>query len=920
MGRKIFERTIKRRLDFKIVTQGSILVTLFALCMCFINLYSNHIQVAAINGVLAVWFIINYTIYRRYRKDFHITFSLMAGIYVLMAYYLFTGGVDGFSILWLLMVPPAVQYCFSSYYGEHFSFITGIVIAVYMWSPLYELGYQYSVTYRNRFPIVYFFIAFICNVVQHRVDVLRSRQELLIENLEYANHTKSDFLANMSHEIRTPMNAIIGMCELILRDDINEEVRENCFNIQNSGRSLLAIINDILDFSKIESGKMVLIEETFNIASTMNDAINMAMTRKGDKNIEIIVLIDPTIPKGLVGDELRIRQVIINLLTNAVKYTKKGCITVKVTQTRHDYGINLSVSVKDTGIGITEENLEKLFTSFQQVDTRKNRAEEGTGLGLAISKRLIAQMGGFINVQSTYGQGSEFKFVIPLRVSDSEPFVQVRDADKTNVAVFLDWKKYKHSEIEKNYRKLIDELGIKLKVRVRIFESFLELQEEVESGKYTHCFTAKEEYLENTRWFNEESQKCQVVVIQDKMRAIDLPETIKKVYKPFYALTFAAVMNNEKYMAHVSGHKTFSTRFIAPEAKVLIVDDNAVNLKVAAGLMKPYNMKIITADSGFEALDVVAAKDYDIIFMDHMMPDMDGVETTRNIREMRDPYFQSVPIIALTANAVSGAREMFLGEGFNDFLAKPIEISLLDRILRTWLPKERIITASTVIREEAEKEIAVVQQEAVYSGPVDFNQGLMYAGNSMESYCEILDTYAGSSAAYKESLINRFETEDWNNYTTEIHALKSSSLSIGATKLSELAKALEEAGKQEKYDYIKDNHEVAVSLYEEVVNAVEEYLTANGYLQEDTIEAAEQDIKKMTLEEFAGYAERIQEACENFDGMETADIAQELCAYSVNGIVLNEYFKKVKSHADDYEYEQALEAIQEAVKIVKEGK
>ena len=266
---------------------------------------------------------------------------------------------------------------------------------------------------------------------------------------EEANRAKSDFLANMSHEIRTPMNAIVGMCELILRDqNISGSVRENCFNLQSSGRSLLSIINDILDFSKIESGKMELIEAEFDLASMLNDVINMTMTRKGDKKIEVMVHADPDIPRSLIGDEVRIRQIMINLMTNAVKFTHTGAVTLKVSYSPQDYGINLKISVEDTGIGITEENLEKLFSSFQQVDTRKNRSIEGTGLGLAISKRLVTQMNGFINVSSVYGQGSVFSFVIPLKVSDSCPFITVNEPEKLNVAVYIDFGKFEQLAVE----------------------------------------------------------------------------------------------------------------------------------------------------------------------------------------------------------------------------------------------------------------------------------------------------------------------------------------------------------------------------------------------------------------------------------------------------------------------------------------
>ena len=448
-----------------------------------------------------------------------------------------------------------------------------------------------------RFPLVYFAITLLSGTMQYQLRNYRIEQEKLIRNLEYVSQTKNDFLANMSHEIRTPMNAIVGMCELILRDEINENVRENCFNIQNSSRSLLTIINDILDFSKIEAGRIELVEETFNIASTINDVINMAMTRKGDKDIEIIVKVDPTIPKGLVGDELRIRQVIINLMTNAVKFTGKGCVVMKVTQSRHVYGINLNVSIKDTGIGISKENIEKLFTSFQQVDTKKNRSVEGTGLGLAISKRLISQMGGFINVSSKYGEGSEFKFVIPLRVSNQEPFIHVNDASNVNIAVFLDKEKYNHEETAKEYKELVHELGKGFKVKFTMFDSVDKLKQGIEAGTFSHCFTAREEYLNYTEIFNEIGDMCQLAVVQDRLQEIELPEHIKKVSKPFYALSFAAVMNNDRFIMDMHGQRNFSARFVAPDAKILIVDDNAINLKVAAGLMKPYNMKIMTAIS-----------------------------------------------------------------------------------------------------------------------------------------------------------------------------------------------------------------------------------------------------------------------------------------------------------------------------------
>lgn len=894
---------------------GCLLISVIAGILCILDIYAGSTANAIATGITSVWFLINLLLLLCKHKGYFLLSCMTAG-YAAMMFCVVTGGMEGMSIVWLLVVPPAAMYCFSFYYGLIFSVILGVSMMVYLWTPLIDLGYRYSEMYQERFPLMYAFVTFLCAVTQYQVYQYRQQQDTLIDKLEYANHSKNDFLANMSHEIRTPMNAIVGMCELILRDDINDTVRENCFNIQSASRSLLSIINDILDFSKIESGKAELIEEPFNIGSTINDVINMAMTRKGDKKLEIIVRVDPEIPKGLIGDEVRIRQVMINLLTNAVKFTKKGCVVVKITQTRQDYGINLNVSVKDTGIGITKENQEKLFTSFQQVDTKKNRSVEGTGLGLAISKKLITKMGGFINVISTYGEGSEFKFVIPLKVSDAEPFIVVKEKEDVNVAIYLDMQKYAHPRIPKQYEKMIRELGEKFRIDFTIYDTVEELKQGLSSGVHTHCFTAKDEYLRNAEWFSEIAEQLQLIVIQERLDAIELPDNIKNVFKPFYALTFAAIMNNEKFVLGYSERRSSVARFIAPEAKVLVVDDNAVNLKVAAGLMKPYNMKIFTASNGPEAIDFVQREQFDIIFMDHMMPEMDGVEATQIIRNLPGEYYKNVPIIALTANAISGAREMFLGAGFNDFLAKPIEISVLDRELRTWLPEKYLITQTTKVSEEA----ASNRLNALLSGElVDYKVGLMYSGDNMENYLDLLSIYASSGDEYKNALNARFEAHDWKNYTIVVHGMKSSSLSVGAKSLSELAKRLESAGKEGNFDVIRNEHATLIALLEKVIEEIENYLQEKKYEDDTCSEIAEEELHEITMEAFLTQTQRIVDACDNFDADEIVALAEELCVCKVQGQSLNAYFVEVKKQAEDFEYAKASETTSRAVLAIKGG-
>ncbi len=755
-------------------------------------------------------------------------------------------------------------------------------------------------------------------VFVHRLYETEQNLKESIEEARKAEHSKSDFLANMSHEIRTPMNAIVGMCELILREDINEEVRENCFNIQNSGRSLLSIINDILDFSKIESGKAELIEEEFNIGSTINDVINMANTRKGDKKIELIARIDPTIPKGLIGDEVRIKQIIVNLMTNAIKFTHQGCVTLKITQTCHDYGINLNVSVKDTGIGISEENLEKLFTSFQQVDTRKNRSVEGTGLGLAISKRLVTKMGGFINVESTYGEGSEFKFVIPLKVTDWTSFVHVKDADQKKVLVYLNMDKYPHPRIKRHYKKLIEEMSYKFGVSCTLYEERADFDQNVRSGDFTHCIIAKEEYCSDPEFFNTLADEIELLVIQDKNNAIDLPDNMKCIYKPFYALSVASVLNNEKYLVNLNQRSNSIIRFTAPDAKILIVDDNIINLKVAEGLMKPYRMRIVTVTGGREAITALDTKDYDIVFMDHMMPEMDGVEATKLIRAQRGEYYQNLPIIALTANAINGAREMFLKEGFNDFIAKPIELSVLDRMLKTWLP-EKYIKSANIEDSVPNAKLHPTTGSQSFHAVINMEKGLIFAGNSLENYHEVLKVYYMNGLRYKDSLDNRYRNEDWTNYVIEAHALKSSSLSIGAEGLSELARTLELAGKEGNFEVIRLHHSDISNLYAAVLTELEKYLLENGCIgqePENTAELLPENAASITRERLQELLDIIQNACENFDEEGIVAAAEELCSCSLNGILLKPFFAEVKKFAKDFEYEQAAKYAEKSAKEI----
>jgi signal transduction histidine kinase/ActR/RegA family two-component response regulator len=388
-----------------------------------------------------------------------------------------------------------------------------------------------------------------------------------------ANEAKSEFLANMSHEIRTPLNAIIGMNEMVMREEISPQAEEYSQNIYNAGQTLLAIINDILDFSKIESGKMEIVPVTYELSSVLNDVINMVTKKVTDKGLQFNTDISSSIPYQLFGDEVRIRQVVLNIVNNAVKYTQEGSVTLVVDwEWIDEVKIMLKLSVKDTGIGIKEEDLQKLFKGFQRVDLVNNRNIEGTGLGLAITKRLVAQMEGEIHVDSVYGEGSTFTVSLPQVVMDDRPMGD---------------------------------------------------------------FAAAYQKMHKTREEQDET-------------------------------------------------------FTAPGARMLIVDDNRVNLTVAKGLIKKTQIQVDTAESGSEALEKIKTEHYHIILLDHMMPEMNGLDTLKNMRNQEENMSKDAAVIALTANAISGSREMYMAAGFDDYLSKPIDRVKYIELIQKYLPRDMI--------------------------------------------------------------------------------------------------------------------------------------------------------------------------------------------------------------------------------------
>jgi CheY-like chemotaxis protein/two-component sensor histidine kinase len=679
------------------------------------------------------------------------------------------------------------------------------------------------------------------------------------------------------------MNAIAGMAELILREHPTGLVREHALSIRQASGNLMAIINDILDFSKIESGKLEVVESDYQFASLINDVISIIRTRVIDKQIFFITNIDSDIPGRLIGDEIRIRQILLNLLSNAFKYCERGFIAIHVScENVTESGAVMVFDISDSGAGIKPEDHGKLFSDFVQIDKAAHKDVEGTGLGLVITKSLCEAMGGKISVYSSYGKGSTFTASIPQKFRSYEKFARVNEPVGKNVLIYETRLAYSSSIICS-----IDNLGIDCTL-VSNQSKFLE---ELNKKKYSHIFVASFLFESTEKIVKNLKVDIILVLLAEYGEMVVNTGTVKTLEMPVHSISIANLLNGTQESSYAES-PLGGVRFIAPSAHILIVDDLITNLRVAEGLMLPYRMRIDVCQSGAEAIELVKSNVYDAVFMDHMMPEMDGMEATLKIREAEGDYYKNLPIVALTANAIAGVKEMFLQNGFSDFLAKPIEMVKLNAVLEAWLPKGKL-------------EPYVAPEKDAYApafeiGGIDVRTGVYMTGGSEQNYMRALSAFYRDGTEKLAQIAECFQKGDTKSYAACAHAVKGASASIGATKLSSFAKALELAAKNENVDYVKRNNALFLDELKTLLDNISYVITSTGKSAGGP--AADKELVKALIA-------KLRNALVDFD-IETADITLTTLLSEELDAATGEALERAANKVLICEYDQALEIVE----------
>lgn len=662
----------------------------------------------------------------------------------------------------------------------------------------------------------------------------KSKDEIV--QLTEATERLNDFLANVSHEIRTPVNAIIGLTGICIDKTDSDEIRNEMISVRNAGRKVAEQISDILDYSELDREKSVINCEDYMLSSVLHDLVTEIKQYKA-REVELIIDVDPAIPSVMNSDVSKIKKILKALISNGLKYTRQGGVYVRITAEEHDYGVNLCFEITDTGIGMTEEELENVYSSFYQADSGRSRMGGGLGLGLAIVSGFVSILGGFMTISSKKDVGTTVHVSIPQKVIDPASCMSVSNPGRLCLGAFLQFEKYPNPQVREYYNSMVMNIVKGLGVQMHRVNNAENLRLLTRSVKITHLFVGEEEYCSDIELMEELAKEMIVVVVSGPGLVLPARSNAKIMEKPFYCFPVVSVLNSD-----ISSLGRAGKKMMCRDVKALVVDDEPMNLIVAKSIFRRYGMIVTTVSSGQESVDICREQVFDIIFMDHMMAGMDGVAAMKKIKSDVSGLNADVPVIALTANAMSSAKQMFLNEGFDGFVSKPIEIEELERSLRQILPKSFITyedadDAAVIpeveepVEKAPEKTDIIPLHEVLKEAGIDTGSGLRYCMDDLDFYKTLLTQVATEAREKIPQLEHYFAEKDWSNYEILIHAVKSTTKMIGGQLVSDEALALEMAAKEKNTSFIEENHASCIAKYRTLSDSV---LSALGLKDEVT--------------------------------------------------------------------------------------
>ena len=640
-----------------------------------------------------------------------------------------------------------------------------------------------------------------------------------IEEVRQENSKVNNFLANVSHEIRTPVNAVVGLSAVLEKRKLPTDVQTDLKAISEAGHRVAEQISDILDFTEIDMEKLSINKGTYMISSIVNDLMAQ-LTFMGKKDLELVVDIEADIPSVMIGDESKIKKILWHLIVNGFKFTNEGGVYVHIYTVKKAYGVNLVIIVEDTGIGMDENELAHIYDKFYQSDSGKVRTAGGLGLGIPIVSGFVKSMGGMLSIESEKGRGTQVQISIPQEVVNDSPCISVGDKERCVVAGFLGFITTNNPRIKAYYMNMITHLIEGIGIPFLRVQSIDDLKKLLKEEKVTHLFVGTGEYSENREYIDSLSDNIHVAVVADKGMFEQVKQGIKLLNKPFYGGQVANVLNQTEK----PGYNT-EEHMRTPGVRALVVDDEPMNLMVARGIFETYGMVVSTAGSGNEAISMCEQEDYDIIFMDHMMPEMDGVEAMKQLRLNALKKENELCIVALTANAISSAKEMFLSEGFDGFIPKPIDIMDLERVLKYVLPKSAIVYEHIEVKyEPAESESDKSEPDDLFGAlkvcGVDVDMGINYSGGDESFYRQLLKEIANTPEEKIKLLQKYHDEKDWQNYAIKVHAVKSTTKMVGALEVSDMAKALESAAKKKDETVLERDHAPFMDKYKSLLSVI----------------------------------------------------------------------------------------------------